>query len=188
MKTLSLFFAVGLLVLVGAGCQDAINNENSALLEDSEVAGETSMLSDLDDPDVEPHTPTQYYVALENVSTVPDWQAEAQIIMSEDETRVYASFNMDMPDEGYVYNGWLVCDGVALSTGATQRFEMLEENYFISNGPLEDCTEYFLTLEEDGAATEPGERLFEGMIERTVSYFGEDYWYTEDFNTKAQAE
>ena len=187
MKKLSILFGLGLL-LVGAGCQDAMNNDDSILLEESEVAGETSELSDLDDPNVQPVQPTQYYVALENVSASPDWQGEAQIIMSEDETRVYASFNMEPAESGYFYEGWLLCGGEPLSTGATQRSEALEENYFISNGPLEDCTEYILTLEPDDNDPAPGEHLFSGPIERTVQYFGDDYWYTEEFQARATAE
>jgi hypothetical protein len=146
-------------------------------------APETEM--DLNDDDImtAPELGMEYSAALENLSTEASWQGEAMMLDTDGEKRVYASFDMDAPEENYFYEGWLVCNGVPYSTGATTRFDGLEENIYVGtiNG---ECEKYVLTLEEDDGNPEPAEHLFDGeftAVEEGME-MGIDYWYSETFD------
>ena len=130
----------------------------------------------------EQSTSTEYYANLTNVSTEPSWEGEVFLQDKDGKKSLYANFYMDQPEENYFYEGWLVCDGVPHSTGATTPFEGLEENIF-SGYFEENCEKYVLTLEPDDQDPAPAEHLFEGEFIEVAEEdkLGESFWSSEEF-------
>jgi hypothetical protein len=125
---------------------------------------------------------TEYMAEMVNVSSAPEWQGEAYMYDLDGEKRVYASFEMEQPEDNYFYEGWLVCDGTPYSTGATTSFEGLEENIWVGSIPG-NCEKYVLTLEEDDGNPAPAEHLFDGTLVEVEEGegMGQDFWMSETF-------
>ena len=101
-----------------------------------------------------------------------------------DETRVYASFNVEKVDEkDYFYEGWLICDGKVISTGALRFFDGLYENYFASTDIATPCEKYVLTIEPNDGDPAPADHVMDGVMEGIGHAEPQRDWNDEYFQT-----
>lgn len=184
-----LFLLGALFLLAGAGCTAEVGSvtvNGTEIISDDTNDDPSVVQSPSDGTEVpeETFTGTQYDITMTNVSTDASWEGEGFYLdnAEDQDRRVSATFFMDAPDEGFFYEGWLVCGGAAISTGATERDGNFERNNFA--GIIEDdCTEYVLTLEPDDNDPAPGEHLFTGKFTEsaTQDLLGDGFWYSDKF-------
>lgn len=87
----------------------------------------------------------------------------------ENETKLFASFDVVDPGPDFFYEGWLVCDGKPYTTNALELNDGRYENIFVSTEVPTDCQKYVLTIEPDDNDPAPADHVMDGVFEDITS-------------------
>lgn len=108
----------------------------------------------------------QNSVVMTNVDpeNYPDAEGEGYYGVNEGLIKLYADFNIADPEEGFFYEGWLICGNDAISTGELAKFDGLWIDYYETTDDIQ-CRRYVLTIEPDDGDPAPADHVMEGEFE-----------------------
>ena len=144
-------FALLTSLLVISACSQPVEVEENVITETEEQPEQDLML--------------QNRIVLTNVSADPA-EGSGFYGTMEDETRLFASFDVVDPGEDFFYEGWLVCEGKPYTTNALTLNEGKYENIFVSTEVPTNCQKYVLTIEPDDGDPAPAAHVLEGVLEK----------------------